>query len=217
MPPSRVQQIVISAWFVSCSVTQLPAADSIAQTVVGDFTGAKLSVEDVAVWLSARRIPVGVEAVNGPEGPSINFHLKNATVADVLNASIRADPRYQWEESDGVINLLPKDDANSVFDITVEHFEAINEMPAQIINQLVRTRKVKKYLDDRDVQAGTLTAGSFLSTPGAPAAVVRHSVVVDNETLRQALNEVLIKTRSVYWCGFYDQPNGKKYLYFNVW
>lgn len=192
-------------------------ADSLAQTIIGDFKGTRRSVVDVAAQLSASRIPVGVEAVKVSEGFPINFDLKNATVADVLNAAVRADPRYRWTESDGVINLLPKNDANSVFNITVEHFEAINEMPAQIIHQLVRTRKVKKYLDDRDVQAGTLTAGSFLSTPGAPAAAVRNSVVVDNETLRQALNEVLIKTGSVYWCGFYDQPNGKKYLYFNVW
>jgi hypothetical protein len=194
MSPSHVRQIVIGVCAFYCCVAQARATESLAQTIIGDFTGTKGSVVDVAAQLSGSKIPIGVEAVNGPEGPPINFDLKNATVADVLNAAVRADPRYRWTESDGVINLLPKNDANSVFDITVEHFEAINEMPAQIINQLVRTRKVKKYLDDRDVQAGTLTAGSFLSTPGAPAAVVRNSVVVDNETLRQALNEVLIKT-----------------------
>jgi hypothetical protein len=215
MSLSRVQQIVISCCAFCLCIAQARAADSLAQTIIGDFTGSQRSVIDVAARLSASKIPVGVEAVGGPDGPPINFDLKNATVADVLNVAVRADPRYRWTESEGVINLLPKQDANSVFNVTVEHFEAINEMPSQIIDQLVSTRKVKKYLDDRNVQAGTLTVGHLVE-PGHRAEIV-NSVVIDNETLRQALNRVLVGTGSFYWCGFYDEQNGKQVLLFQVW
>jgi hypothetical protein len=211
MSRSRVRQIVISGCAFCCCIVQARAADLLAQTIIGDFTGAKRSVVDVAAQLSASKIPVGIEAVNGPEGPPINFDLKNATVADVLNAAVRADPRYQWKESDGVINLLPKTDASPVFDIKIDHFEAKDETADQMIDRLLDTPAVSAYLAPKKITASTWTTGSLAEKP------IYASIAVDNETLRQALNDVLVKTRSTYWSGFYDQQNGKKYLWFQVW
>jgi hypothetical protein len=209
------QAIAISAFCLCCRLTSAHSDGQLAQTLIGDFTETRLSVIDVAARLTQGRIPVGVEAVNGPEGHAVDLALKRATVADVLNAAIRADPRYQWKEDEGVINLLPKQDGDPVFGVVIDHFEATNEMSVQMINQLLSIPKVKKYLDDRKVQAGTLTVGR-LATPGHRTQIV-NSVVIENERLRQALNDVLVKTGSVYWSAGRDEREGKKYLWFQVW
>ena len=215
--PSRVRRIVINSCALCCCIAHAHAADSLAQTMIGDFAGAKLSVVEVAARLAQSHVPVGVEAINGPEPSPFDLDLKNATAGDVLKATVYADPRYKWKESNGVINLLPKKHRDPVFGIVIHHFEAINEMPEQMITQLLSAPEVKKYLDHRKVQAGVLTAGSFLFTPGAPPKIIRNSLVVENETLRHALNDALLKTGSFYWCGFFDEQNHKKVLLFQVW
>jgi hypothetical protein len=211
MSLSNALLIATSAWLISSSAGEAFGADPLAQTFIGDFTEAKLSVVDVAVRLSQSRIPVGVEIVNGPEGSSVDLALKGATVGDVLNAAVRADARYQWEESDGVINLLPKQGGDPVFDIVIHRLEATNQPAVGIIPLLLNTSEVKTYLDNRRVQASMLIAGSFQAPPA------RGTLLVSDETLRHALNQVLIKTRSVYWSAGRDERDGKKYLWFQAW
>jgi hypothetical protein len=210
------QAIAISSFCLCCWLTSAHSDGQLARTIIGDFTETRLSVIDVAARLTRSRIPVGVEAVNGPEGHAVDLALKDATVADVLNAAVRADPRYQWKEDEGVINLFPKEDGDPVFGVVIDHFEARNEMAVQMINQLLSVPKVKKYLDDRKVRAGILTSGPFLVTPGHRTQIVNF-VAIENETLRQALNHVLVKTQSVYWSAGRDDHDGKKYLWFQVW
>jgi hypothetical protein len=205
-----VRLIVNSSCIIVCIAVVGRAADSIAKTIIGDFAESGRSVVDVAVRLSRPGIPVGIEAVNGPER-AVDLDLKGATVADVLNAATIADPRYQWREVDGVINLFPKQGTDPIFDVTINHFEAENEPAIQMINQLLNTPEVKRYLGHVNMQASTLIAGSFLGPPP------RGDLSISSENLRRALNDVLVKTRSAYWSASHDQQNGKKYLWFQAW
>ena len=210
MSRSPVRRIVISSCIIFGIGVVGRAADSVAQTIIGDFAETRASVVDVAVRLSRPGIPVGVEAVNGAER-AVDLDLKGATVADVLNAATLADPRYQWREVDGVTNLFPAKGADPIFDITINSFEAQNETTIQMINQLLNTPEVKGYLAHTNIQANTLIAGSVSIPPP------RGYLSINNEKLRQALNGVLVKTRSVYWSASHDQQNGKKYLCFQAW
>jgi hypothetical protein len=208
----RAQAIAISAFCLCCWLTSAHSDGQLARTIIGDFTANGASIADIADRLAQDRIPVGVEVVKGPDGPPIEINLKNATVAEVLDAAIHVDPRYEWREAQGVINLLPRVNPDPVFQAPVSHFEAANETAGEMIYQLINTPETRKYLDSQNVQAGTWFTGS------ASAPQSRGYLSVTNVTLRQVLNEILIKTRSVYWCGFYyGERNGKRSLWFQVW
>jgi hypothetical protein len=182
----------------------------LAQTVVGNFAGKKFRIRDVAGQLSVDHIPVGMESVDGPQGPETEF-TKEATVADVLDSAVRGDPRYRWEESDGVINILPAKSANPIFDVKIRHFGVEATMEIRIVQLLLETPEVQRYLRMHRFEAVTEVMGPV------PLHHPLGSLAIADKTLRQALNASLLHARSFYWFTFYEQFGTQKRLAFTAW
>lgn len=111
---------------------------------------------------------------------------------------MQADPRYRWEEVDGVINVLPIDRKNSPLEIVVRHFrvDQVNkEEASQAVTELpeVKVKLKEMGLKRRDV----------ISIIGIPEYnLPRFSLRLSNVTVRTVLNEILKKSGSYSWVSF---------------
>jgi len=73
--------------------------------------------------------PLGVE-INGhlPSQPA-SIHISNGTLGDIFSAILQNAPDYKWVDADGVIDVLPRENADSVLDLNISHFEIRNAPP----------------------------------------------------------------------------------------
>ncbi len=141
------------------------------------------------------RIPIGFE--NLPEGMSpsvIHVKVQDGSLREVLNEITRVDPRYSWEEVDGVVNVLPTDTRETLSLILVPQFRiegknredlsrAITDIPA--VRTFLINNRIRRYdIDD------SLTD---------PAKLRRFSLALEKATVREILNSTLNRSGSHYW------------------
>jgi hypothetical protein len=67
--------------------------------------------------------PTGVETAPSDDDKKISVNIFQQPLRVALDEIVKADPDYKWEINDGVVNLLPKNDAESLVVISVKSFQ----------------------------------------------------------------------------------------------
>ncbi len=156
-------------------------------------------------------IPIGIEAApeKQHDNTTIVVGLRNGTVRDILNAVIRADPRYHWTKVDSVINVFPKENKDPLLETKIALFEVRNLNRAQAIRVLVNSAQVKERLRQTGVRERTAIVLPGDSELGLPT----FSLSLKNSTVRDALNGIMQASKSQHWIYF---RYGAKTEYFSL-
>ncbi len=208
---SRVFQTVIDLALLLLLIAGVDYAQStLAEKPMGQFFAQNAYVSGIAIQLATKAsVPIGIENLPGAER-KVDFSIEDATLGRALDTLIALDSRYQWKETQGVIDILPKDHHASVFDVLIERFDIENASSPEMVQQLLKTKAVSEYLRAHRITAGTWMAGSV-------SAYKLRSLAVRNETLRDALNHALTQTQSCAWSSSPDHRDGVDYLWFQAW
>lgn len=121
-----------------------------------------------------------------------SIHVKDATLADVLDAIVKSVPAYQWRERNGCIEVLPVEGSNPFLETTINSFQ---------VNEVDQTEAVNRLLNLLDVQANlrsmSLNRKDLSST--SETKTEKLSVKIEGVTIRQALSMIANESRARFW------------------
>lgn len=118
-----------------------------------------------------------------------------SSLRQVLDAIVVADPRYQWQTQDDVINLLPIAGEPALLKIRIDEFHAEEVTSArEALRQLRVLPEVRKGMDELHLKHGVALINS-LSSFHPPV----FSVHCKDVSLRQALNAIAHAQGSAIW------------------
>src|SRR5947207_1765616 len=83
---------------------QSPTAGNKRSTIIYDGDLAALLAQLTQIY----KANIGFETIPFQPRPRIKIDTSFATLGDLLNAIVAADPSYQWRTSDGFIDVYPQ-------------------------------------------------------------------------------------------------------------
>jgi hypothetical protein len=153
---------------------------------------------------NASHVPIGFEQMSeamsqrdiSSSGP-IQIAFEKGTLAQVLNAIVAVESRYTWRETDGVINVLPRENVDPFLDVFISRFEVRRVAPDKAIRELMRTRGVKRWMAHGGIQER-----NFSGFPIAEGSERNISLDLANVAVRTVLNRILTAGGVWYWSSF---------------
>jgi hypothetical protein len=165
-------------------------------------------------FASDHQVPIGFEVVyrsgltTSEPSELSEISVDNATVKDVMEAIVAAAPAYRWTESDGTINVLPRQNPSSLLNVQISDF-VINERNSdEAIGDLLASHEVKLWLLNT-----AQTERSFYTLPKDATKGRVRSLALKNVTVRTVLNEIMKTSGSEFWIFF---RYGAKGQYFSL-
>jgi len=145
-------------------------------------------------------VTVGVE-LNTQPLQQVNVSLMDATLSDVMNATIQSSKRYEWREAGGFVDVWPLAGGNPLLETPISSFHVKDLSLSQAFDQLFNLPEVQANMKAMnlkqrapDVYTGKMSNSSF-------------SVNVDGVSLRQALNKIAQESGIGIWI-FRNYANG---------
>ena len=191
--------VVITLLFLAAPAARGQQADrKVLDQPVSSFA-MRGRIDEILEQLSHKYVvPVGLkEVADGPErmGEPITISVRSGNVRSVLNRIVAADPRYKWEETSGVINVMPKEDSDDLLSTMVNDFQINGQSRMNLKQAIFDLPEVKSKLESmgvRPLNAELITAASKDAFSIPPA-------VLTNVTLRDVLNHIIKHSSSHYW------------------
>ncbi len=185
--------------FIQTSIVQSSKTDVLSQNVP-HLVLTNVSVEKVLTELTTKyAVPIGLEVAwedTSHASDKITINIEQGTVRDVLNALVKSDARYRWEQIDGIINVFPKLEQTGILDVVVHDFK---------INGIISTSVVRQAITDSpEVKSKLDTLGIHLLNPVQLSIGVREvkrsfSINLQNVTVRSILNQIAKSGNTNYW------------------
>ena len=155
-------------------------------------------------------IPIGFEAAtealsrpltNG--AGALRISVKKGTVKDVLDAIISADPTYTWQETAGVINVLPRERVDALPDVVIKKFE-VNEIGlGEALRRVLRTREIERWTARTSTQERSFASLAFGDSDNRTI-----SLSLMHENVRTVVNRIMKAGGGWYWAYFlYGRSN----------
>jgi hypothetical protein len=146
-------------------------------------------------------VTIGLELdPNKPNSP-ITLDLRNVTFPQLLDGIVQSEPRYQWRENDGCIEVLPVNGDLSLLDTPIRSFQ---------VKDVNRDLAINRLLGLPEVQALALSMNLRPRPPHPPSERVKDeklSFDLSGVTLRQALNRIAEDSGAKFWL-FRRYPDG---------
>lgn len=136
------------------------------------------------------KVPWGMDWEAPVKSDRISVHIPRGTVADVLNAIVAHESNYRWVETNGVVNVIPRQNMNSLMDVPIAHFHVIHADFFGLHKALVSLPEVKEWLRQNHLtedSPGVL--GMLVGKDGMDSTKV--SLSLDHVTLREILNRIV--------------------------
>ena len=137
---------------------------------------------------------------------------KGITVRDAMDALVAANPGYQWDMEDGVVNLMPRRGVpllNTI--ITKFHMEATDQEAHVFFQDLLTVPEVQQREAALGLKKG-LGQGGPTSVPKHPVPK-KHlpvSINVQNLTLQESFNKIVGVLPKGVWLYYETDCNGAK-------
>lgn len=139
----------------------------------------------------------------------ISIKIDEGTISDVLNAVAQSDPRYQWEEVDGVINVFPKEHRKSLLDTKVSSFYIDHSIKRDVADVIADLPEVRVALNRMGIDWRN---ESTLSNESCDQSI-GFSLKLHNVTVRTILNEIIKRDKCCYW---YVNRHGENFKYVTI-
>ncbi len=212
----RIRRVNFIAILVAIHLTGL----SISAQQNNDFLSRKITLvvkdldEEAALRTlsSIAQVSIGFQKDLESKDPTlISMTIRKGTVRDALEAFIKANSHYKWETIGNVINIVPKNNPDSLLEVMVNNFRfddtnlrdlglAIGELP-EIATRLREMR---------------LTHPKMLLAFGSPPPAHQFSIDLPPSTLRDILNELLRRNYTRFWV-VKRSGNNSEYVQFCLW
>lgn len=140
-------------------------------------------------------IPIGVEAVLPTSEPNIVINFPGGTAADLLNALVALAPDYTWSETEqGIVHVSRGGAHITLLDVVMSYPGADNKTRQQIWEDLANRPEISAWMNSADCTRGELFQGGEFKAHNAPISIPPGEI-----TVRQLLDEVLLKSGQNYW------------------
>ena len=139
--------------------------------------------------------PLGLELGPDALGNTKSFRLPHGTVEDLLDLIVGLMPAYQWAVRGGVINVMPRDNPDSVLEVRIHRLQ-LHELGGLSLGQPIASLpEIKAWLEKNGVVQSTVIAGIFhpFEEP------LRISVDAKDTTLREILNSIVRTGQARVW------------------
>jgi hypothetical protein len=136
------------------------------------------------------KMPIGMDLETPIERQSVSVRIPQGTVGDVLNAIIAQEPGYKWAEVNGVINVMPEVNPNSILDLQIAHFHVRNADSFGIHTAIVSLPEVKRWLRQNHLTERTAFAIDILVGKDGYSPP-RVSLNLRNVTLGDIMNKIV--------------------------
>jgi hypothetical protein len=159
--------------------------------------------------LKAYQVPAGIEVDSlTPEAANLRVTLANGSVSVLLDTILANLPGYRWIETDGVVNVLPLRNTDSLRQVSVRHFSLRSAAPNEIRATILSLPEVKAWLVRNNVSERSIVSAISV---GDQRNNARVSVQLDNLTLGEIMNRI-IRTPTLHaWTLCRYGPN-RKYI-----
>jgi len=205
--------LVFSSIFLSsCSASQPPkyAPDGPLNQNVSNYEESGHDLEATVNELREKfRVPVGMDLETLSDRRPIAINVPRGNVADVLNAIVAQQHGFKWAEVNGVVNIGPQHNPNSILELRIAHFRINQAGYDQIHHAIVSLPEVKTWLEDNHLteDGSTVVIGGV--GPGHP---LKPLVTLDLQeiTLREILNRIIKCPSYVEWTISRGEDGGGK-------
>jgi hypothetical protein len=199
---TKLKQIVsvlaiVLALATGISAQQNPA--KVSQLRVIKFHGDMAAL--LATLAQEYDVTIGLEADPKKPRSEVTLDLRDVTFHDMLNGIVQSEPRYQWRESGGCIEVLTVNSGISLMDTPISSFQ---------VKDVSREEAIKELLSLPEVQAIAMSMNLSRRATGNPPAGAgerKVSLNLNAVTLRQALNRIIEQSGSRFWL-FRTYPDG---------
>lgn len=181
--------VVMGIWVVSASgvMAQQPAPTTLRVIEYqGDFTMILASLPNTF------GVTVGLE-LDTERHHVVRVSLRDATIRDVLNATVQSSKRYQWRQIGEFVDVWPIAGSNPLLDTTISSFNVKDLSPAEAFDQLFNLPEVQANMTALKLKrrAPDVSPGKLSSS--------RFSLNLEGVSLREALNKIAQEARLEIW------------------
>src|SRR5882724_899888 len=154
----------------------------------------------LAAFAADYDVAIGLEA--DPEKPrsQISLHLQRVIFHQILDGIVQAEPRYDWREDNGNIDVFPLNRSFDLLDARIQSFQLKDVNRALALNRLFGLPEVQVLILSKNLKP-------LLPNPSVRSKDEKLSFDLHNVTLRQALNQIAHESGSNFWV-FRLYPNG---------
>jgi hypothetical protein len=136
------------------------------------------------------RLRVGLDLETQPDRRPLSIRVLRGNVADVLNAIVAQESGFTWAEINGVVNIGPRRQKNSLLDVRVAQFHITNAGFDQIPRAIDSLPELKLWLQDNHLSNGpAVFSVTGAVSPGQPFKPL-VSLDLQDVTLREILNGI---------------------------
>ena len=138
-------------------------------------------------------VTIGLEADPKKPRSEVTLDLYDATFHDILNGIVQSEPRYQWREDGGCIEVFPVNGGLSLLDTPIRSFQ---------VKDVNRDLAINRLLGLPEVRAQSLSMNLKPRPPYPPSERTKDeklSFDLNGVTLRQALNRIAQDSRAKFW------------------
>jgi hypothetical protein len=147
----------------------------------------------LAVLADDYGVTIGLETDPKKPKSEITLDLREVTFPDILNGIVQSEPRYQWREQEGFIEVFPVNVGLSLLDTPIGSFE---------VKDVNRDLAINRLLGLPEVRAQILSMNLKPRPPSPLSERTRDeklSFNLNGVTLRQALNRIAQDSRANFW------------------
>ncbi len=141
---------------------------------------------------------IGIQADAQKPDSQIKISLRDATFADMLNAIVQSEPRYQWREVNRRIEFVPVNNGQSLLDTPINALQ---------FKDLGCESAMTRVIDSPEVQAMMLSQRWSHRSEQTCAADRKVSLNLSAASMRQALSEITENSGGRFWI-FRTFPDG---------
>jgi len=155
----------------------------------------------LAVLAADYGVTIGLEVDPNKPNSQITLELRNVIFPQILDGIVQSEPRYQWRENDGCIEVLPVNGGLSLLDTPIRSFQ---------VKDVNRDLAINRLLSLPEVQALALSMNLRPRPPHPPSERAKDeklSFDLSGVTLRQALNRIAEDSGAKFWV-FRRYPDG---------
>jgi hypothetical protein len=125
----------------------------------------------------------------------INIEMKNGTLGEALDAVTKADPRFEWRQSNGAILLVTRLAPLALIDVTVHSFRTHHPQSWEIPDLLQDVPEIHDWLQDHKCALGNLRN----KADHKPKTWPRFSIHAEGLSLSSILDQIALQSRSSEW------------------
>lgn len=199
-----IKNIAIAGFFIAQIATI--ATTSNAQVNESDLLNRKATVirKDANIYEILRilslqtNVPIGFEALpdefSRRHGQKLSIEIRKGTVHEVLNYIVQADNRYQWNTTNGVIEVTPKENECSILNVMVHNFVVEDTRIEEVGFSITSNPAVRAKL-----QSMGLIDSQLITYRGEPRLQATVSFALPDMTVREILNEMIKRSYINSW------------------